>query len=158
MSRFAPTFQKKNNSLVSLWCPQHWQSNRIKLLLAVDRGQQSGGNTPALDMSNTGRLIPAPLLGCTTWTRPARCQEEHSPLSPATTFARHQPECLGEKDAVLCYQHCVEDICCAVQPQPHRIPRPRHKKMQHLNTYIISTCQGLSSHLLEGNKFTLMRF
>lgn len=76
-------------------------------------------------------------------------QEEHSPLCSAIISARNQPGCLSEKDAVLCYQHPVEDVCCPVQPQPRCIPRRRHGKMQHPSTYIISTCQGFSSHLSE---------
>lgn len=113
MQRFAPTFQKNKNSLVSFWCHQHWQSTWIKLLLTVNRSQQLGVKTPPLHVSNTGWFIPAPLLGCTTWTCPAWYWEEHSSLSSATTSARNQPGCLREKDSVLCYQHCLEDVCCA---------------------------------------------
>lgn len=70
-------------------------------------------------------------------------------------FCKKQPGCLSEKDAVLCYQRPVEDVCCAVQPQPRCIPRRRRRKMQHPSTYIISTCQGFTTHL-SGEKSSLL--
>lgn len=127
-------------------CHRFWQEHPWrKVLPAVNRGHQPSVNKPTHGTSTT-RTGALRLL-----REPARIQTDAprstTPLFPAVVSTGKKPGCLSEKEAVACCRHVVERICCATEPQPSCVKRPKRRKMWPLSAYVLSALQFLAAHV-----------